>query len=176
MPPQPFRPCPTPRGPCLTGDWALPFLHEVVRKGALLHASPPGHGARSVRSVRSLSKSESGSIPVLVGTWPSWTAQTSLPSCVNTAIIRLRYPVSRVRIPYPASIRYRGRSRPRPRSCFAMDLFGQTLPTPWPSRKRRRALCASARGHPDAASFPDNLWPFPVAMSPVSPQNAHPDL
>ncbi len=73
---------------------------EGIRKGAFDHAPPPGNSGRSVRSL-SGSGSESGSesIPVLVGTWPSWTAQTSLPSCVNTAIIRLRYPVSHVRIP-----------------------------------------------------------------------------
>ena len=38
-------------------------------------------------------------IGIGIDPWPSWTAQTSLPSCVNTAIIRLRYPVSHVRIP-----------------------------------------------------------------------------
>jgi hypothetical protein len=50
---------------------------EKVVVGALLHASPPGHGGRSVRSVRSVrslskskSKSKSGSIPALVGAWP----------------------------------------------------------------------------------------------------------
>jgi hypothetical protein len=79
---------------------------EVVRKRALLHASPPGNGCRPVRSLSesgSGSGSESGSesIPVLNGTWPSWTAQTSLPSFVSTATIRLRYPVSHVRIPSP---------------------------------------------------------------------------
>ena len=63
------------------------------KKQAIHHASPPGN---SCRSVRSLSESESESIPVLVGTWPSSTAQTSLPSCVRTG---QRYPVSHVRIP-----------------------------------------------------------------------------
>ncbi|MGI6301493.1 MAG: hypothetical protein ACOX52_10615 [Verrucomicrobiota bacterium] len=33
------------------------------------------------------SESGSDSIPVLNGTWPSWTAQTSLPSCVGIATI-----------------------------------------------------------------------------------------
>ncbi|MGI6300250.1 MAG: hypothetical protein ACOX52_04200 [Verrucomicrobiota bacterium] len=33
------------------------------------------------------SESGSESIPVLVGAWPSWTAQTSLPSGVGTATI-----------------------------------------------------------------------------------------
>ena len=57
-------------------------------------------GGRSVRSLhKSGSGSESGSIPLLVGALPSWTAQTSLPSCDITATIRLRYPVSQVRIP-----------------------------------------------------------------------------
>ena len=44
------------------------------RKGTLLPASPPGIGRRSVRSVRSV-RSKSGSIPALVGTWLSFTAQ-----------------------------------------------------------------------------------------------------
>ena len=50
-------------------------LHESnglagARKGALLQASPPGNGCRSVRSL-SESKSGSGSIPAQYGTWPS---------------------------------------------------------------------------------------------------------
>jgi hypothetical protein len=51
------------------------------------------NGCRSVRSwskSKSKSKSKSESNPALVGTSPSWTAQTSLPSCVSTATIRLR--------------------------------------------------------------------------------------
>ncbi len=59
-------------------------------------------GCRSVSSLsksKSKSKSGSGSIPALVGAWPSWTAQASLPRCVSTATIRLRHPVFRVRIP-----------------------------------------------------------------------------
>ena len=79
---------------------------EVVRKGTFHHGSPPGNGCRPVRS---LSESGSGSgsesrksrksIPVLIGTWPLCTAQTLLSSCVGTPKIRLRYPVSHVRIP-----------------------------------------------------------------------------
>ena len=65
-------------------------LHEShglagARKGALLQASPPGNGCRSVRSVRSVrslskSKSESGSrsVPALIGTWPSEHRSTRL--------------------------------------------------------------------------------------------------
>ena len=64
---------------------------DVVRNGALLQASPPGNGCRSVRSVRSWSESKSKSISV--------AAQTPPPSLVSTTTIELRYPVSRVRIP-----------------------------------------------------------------------------
>jgi hypothetical protein len=66
---------------------------EPVRKGTFLSAPPPGNGCRSVISLsESGSGSESGSEsnPVLVGTRPSRTAQTSLSSCVSTATIRLR--------------------------------------------------------------------------------------
>ncbi len=43
-----------------------------ARKGALLQASPPGNGCRSVRSLsESKSGSGSGSIPAQYGTWPS---------------------------------------------------------------------------------------------------------
>src|SRR5690554_1518446 len=70
---------------------------EVVRKGTFLPAPLPEKGGRSVRSLsESGSGSGSESIPILVGAWP---AHTSLPSCVCTAIIRFRYPVSPVRIP-----------------------------------------------------------------------------
>jgi len=60
--------------------------------------APPGNGCRPVRSL-SESKSVSGAIPALNGTRPSCTAQSSLLGIFRTAIIRLRYPVSRVRIP-----------------------------------------------------------------------------
>ncbi len=54
------------------------------RKGTLLPASPPGIGRRSAVRSKSKSKSKSGSgsgsIPALVGTRLSFTAQTSPPS------------------------------------------------------------------------------------------------
>ncbi len=45
--------------------------------------------------------SKSESIPVLVGTRPSWTAQTSLPSCVSTATSEIRLLMSKSSIPPP---------------------------------------------------------------------------
>ena len=73
-----------------------------VAKAYPKRRAPAGNGCRSVRSLpESGSGSESGSesIPVLVGSWPSWSAQTSLASGVSTATIRLGYPVLNVRIP-----------------------------------------------------------------------------
>jgi len=51
----------------------------------------------------------------LVGTLPSWTSQTSLPSGVSTATIRLRYPVLNGRIPscVPSIPRPIARARPK---------------------------------------------------------------
>ncbi len=85
----------------------------------------------SRKSTKSKSKSGSGSgsgsIPPPYGTWLSWTAQTSLPSWVSTATIRLRYPVSRVRIPSPVPSIPIPIPTPTPtRACFAFDLFGRT--------------------------------------------------
>ena len=65
-----------------------------------------GYGA--CRFVRSLSKSGSESIPVLVVAWPSWTVQTSLPSFSSTISMRVhnRFLVSES---HPAFFRYRDR-------------------------------------------------------------------
>ena len=59
-----------------------------------------GNGCRSVKSLAK-SGSGSGSISALFGALPSWTAQTSPPSCVRIETTRLRHPVSPVRMPCP---------------------------------------------------------------------------